>query len=107
MTNDSNISKWLIEAETKNGEMIEAIVVGRHDNEKWDGDAKADEDIILSREDGLKKLDVNYDSGYGGADCFPMLAWSRNRIYFISEYDGATSLNSVPRHPVACTPEFA
>ncbi len=103
---DSNISKWLIEAEREAGETIEFIVVGQHDNHKWDGTPNADENILLSREDGLKKLDVDYDSGFGGADCFPLYAWTASRVYFIHEYDGATGLQWAPRNPIAIEPTF-
>lgn len=106
-----NIRKWLENAEAATGETIEAIVVGPHYNapDKWSANpkVKADENRVLSREDGLKKLDQDYDDGYGGADCFPMYAWTKSRVYFIHEYDGSTGLSSVPRNPVDCSPEFS
>lgn len=106
----ANIAKWLQDVEARTGEKIEAIVVGKHDNDpdRWSRDrvAPPGENVILSREDGLKKLDQEYDSGYGGADCFPMYAWTQSFVYLIGEYDGATGLHSVPRNPVNCEPEF-
>jgi hypothetical protein len=102
----ANIKDWLLEAETRTGEQIEAIVVGEHDNAGWDTPAAADENVLLSREAGLAKLDQEYDNGYGGADCFPMFAWTKSRVYFITEYDGSTGLASLPRNPVACEPGF-
>lgn len=106
-----NIAKWLKDAEKRTGEQIEAIVVGQHDNapDKYSGNraVPADENVILSREVGLAKLDQDYHSGYGGADCYPMYAWTKSRIYFVGEYDGATGLNSVPRNPINCKPNFS
>ena len=106
----ANIRKWLEDAEAKSGEKIEAIVVGQHYNRpnKYSGEdePEANENIVLSREVGLEKLDQEYDSGFGGADCYPMYAWSATRVYFINEYDGSTGLNWVPRQPVACEPDF-
>ena len=106
----ANIRKWLEDAEKTTGETIEAIVVGQHDarESRFQANDKPlpDENIILSREDGLKKLDQDYDNGYGGADCFPIWAWTANRIYFISEYDGSTRMNYVPRNPIAGEPDF-
>jgi hypothetical protein len=83
MRDVSNIKQYLEHAETQYGEPIEAIVVGVHYNNRYeDGPANADENIILSREIGLKKLDENYDPGFGGADCYPMYAWSASRVFF-------------------------
>lgn len=62
---------------------------------------------VLPVDQALQKLDVNFDSGFGGADCFPIYAWTASRVYFIQEYDGATSLGWVPRHPIAIKPEFS
>lgn len=102
----ANIKKWLEEAEKHFGETIESIVVGRHDTE-WRNPAKDDENVLLPREVALEKLDVDFDNGYGGADCFPIYAWTASRVFFIDEYDGATGLAWVPRHPASCSPQFS
>lgn len=103
----ANLKKWLEDIEALYGEPIEAIVVGKHDRAKWGESPKPDENILLSREDGLKKLDEEYYNGYGGADCYPFCAWTKSRVFFVSEYDGATGLSFVPRHPVAMEPQFS
>lgn len=107
----ANIRKWLEEAERESGEQIEAIVVGQHDKapDRWSRDRikPVDEGVILSREVGLAKLDEEYDNGYGGADCYPMYAWTKSWVYFIGEYDGATGPNRVPRNPINCEPQFS
>lgn len=104
----ANIRKWLEESEKFYGEPIVAIVVGVHDGRRYGADDKpqADENVVLSREAGLAKLDQDYDNSYGGADCFPMYAWTESRIFFVSEYDGATGLSYVPRHPISTEPYF-
>jgi hypothetical protein len=103
----ANIRKWLEEAESFYGEPIEAIVVGKHyDRAYSDDNPHADENIVLGREDGLNKLDQEYDNGYGGAGCYPMFAWTASRVFMIHEYDGATGPTYVPRNPVPCEPEF-
>lgn len=102
----ANIKNELLEAEEFYGEQIEAIVVGKHYNHGWGVPAGKDENVILSREDGLAKLDLDYDDGFGGADCYPMWAWTASRVFFMHEYDGATGINYVPRYPVASVPEF-
>ncbi len=101
-----NIKSWLTKAVGEFGEEIESIVVGQHYNAKWDVPVNADENIMLPVKQALKKLNVDYDNGYGGADCFPIYAWTKSRVFFIHEYDGATGLNWVPRNPIDCKPEF-
>ena len=103
----ANIKEWLEEAVEKYGEPIEAIVVGPHDHAKWrNAPVGVDENIVLTPDVALTKLNVEYNNGYGGADCFPMYAWTKSRVFFISEYDGSTGLSFVPRHPVAGEPYF-
>jgi hypothetical protein len=104
----ANIKKWLEDAVLEYGEPIEAIVVGRHYGLRWDEGLKLDnENIVLSVEEGLSKLDQEFDDGFGGADCFPMYAWTKTRVFFIGEYDGSTELEWVPRHPIAIAPTFS
>lgn len=102
-----NLRRALEAYETQYKEQIQFIVVGRHDNARWDnGEPLPDENIVLSREEGLAKLDVDYDNGYGSADCFPFYAWSYSRVYFVSEYDGATCVSWIPTIAMNCEPEF-
>jgi len=51
-------------------------------------------------------LDYEYDSGYGGADCHAVYAWTETQVIFVTEYDGSTSLAEVPRNPTPCKPNF-
>jgi hypothetical protein len=102
----ANLKTWLEEAEREYGEEILAMVVGQHYKIKR-GKPLLDENVILSREDGLRKVDEEYDSGYGGADCYPLYAWTRSRVFFVAEYDGATGLSYVPRDPVSIEPAFS
>jgi hypothetical protein len=103
----ANLRADLEEAEQFYGERIERIVVGKHYNQGWGVPAGKDENTILTREEGLAKLDLEYNNGFGGADCFPFFAWTKSRVFFVHEYDGATGVNWVPRNPVACEPEFS
>src|SRR5579862_171863 len=104
----ANIRVWLEEAVKQYKEPILAVVVGQHDNKRWDQDEPLpDENIVLKPEVALQKLDLEFNDGFGGADCFPILAWTKSRVFFIHEYDGATSLRWVPRKPIAIAPEFS
>lgn len=44
--------------------------------------------------------------GYGSPDCYATYAWTNKRVFYISQYDGATHWNSIPRHPEACRPKM-
>lgn len=46
-------------------------------------------------------LDYQFDSGYGGIEGQPFVAWSDNWVYFPVSYDGAEWVGSVPRNPVS------
>lgn len=101
-----NLRRALEGYEFQHDEQIQYIVVGQHHNARWSSKPLPDENIVLSREEGLAKLDVDYYNGYGGADCFPFYAWSNSRVYFVSEYDGATHVNWLPLFAMNCEPEF-
>ena len=98
-----NLRRALERAEAKSGETILSIVVGQHYS-TLSGDPAPDENVILGREEGLAKLDYEYDNGFGGADCHPFYAWTQSRVFFV--YDGSTGLAWLPRNPIACEPWF-
>ena len=102
MDNTDNYPTDLEKCEVLYGETIEAIVVGQH-SRKWDGPVLPDENVVLSRDEGLAKLDQDFEVYKG---CFPMYAWTASYIFLIHEYDGATSIAVLPRHPVECRPTF-
>lgn len=101
-----NLATELEKAEIATGERVTAIIVGRHDDAHWLDEPKPNENVVLSREEGLLLLDQDYDNGYGGPNCRPFYAYSPSRIYFVSEYDGTTGLASMPRNPVDGAPSF-
>lgn len=104
----ANLRRSLENAEERYGERIEAMIVGPHDSMRFGDDEGhlPDECVILSREAGLAKVDQDYNDGYGGADCFPLYAWTKSRVFYVSEYDGSTGLDWLPRHPMVCEPQF-
>lgn len=46
-----------------------------------------------------EEMQVEFDSGYGLAKGQPFLAWSRNFVFFPSEYDGSEWVSAAPRNP--------
>ena len=43
--------------------------------------------------------DREFDSDYGCMEGHPFTAWSKTRVYFPVDYDGAEWVGSVPRNP--------
>lgn len=44
-------------------------------------------------------LDIPFDSGYGGSNGQPILAWTETRVYFPVVHDGLEWISSAPRNP--------
>ena len=100
-----NLRKSFEEAAAKNGEQLLSAVIGSDDRAKWGSPEKAD--VLRHVEpwaEASKKIDYEYDSGFGGADCHAVFAWGEKFVYFVHEYDGATNVQFVPRNPVDCIP---
>lgn len=57
--------------------------------------------VPLNPDEAKPYLDYAYDSGFGGDDCNRVYAWTPTRVLFVHEYDGSTSIRSVPRNPSA------
>jgi hypothetical protein len=102
------IAEWL--EEIAGSEPIEVVVIGRHDNDSFLGDRKPFNDApigkILTWEQAKPFLRYEFHSGFGGADCHPVFAWTPTRIIAIAEYDGSTSPMWLPRNPTAVEPGF-
>lgn len=91
------------------GELIEAIVVAghRHAPSSWQEEVpRSTPEGVLSWAEARPILDYEYDGGFGSSDCHPIYAWTATRVLFVVEYDGSTSVVSVPRHPVAEDPVY-
>ena len=54
---------------------------------------------ILTWQEAKPFTDYIYDAGYGAMDCHDIIFWTADRVYFIHEYDGSTSITWVPRNP--------
>ena len=99
-------------------EQIESVVIGN-----FGGRDYADEDdlaygedrtplpvpldkrgVVLPWADARPLLDFEYDTGFGLPDCYAVYAYTQTRIIFVSQYDGATAIESAPRNPTPCVP---
>lgn len=85
-----------------NGEQILGICINSRVRDRW----KSEDDIqpVRKWEDVEPWLGYTYDSGYGAPSCHAFIAWTESRVIFVSQYDGMTWLDWMPRNPVACKP---
>lgn len=87
-------------------ESIDAVVIGPR-GDRWFDEEPKEPQTVLSWNEARSQLDYRYDDGFGGAECHRIYAWTRTRVLFVSEYDGATTVMSVPRNPEASKPIFS
>jgi len=85
------------------GEIIEAICIGA---KGWDEDPESPEFYPKENvEEALKKLDFEFDCGYGGEEGYRLYAWTPTKVIIKSVYDGSESYEIVPRNPESIMPK--
>ena len=103
----TTIREWFNAFSEATGENVYAIVLGWEHG--W-GDYNADEwPAIPSGVTPLADLsddvlDRDFDDGFGGNQSPNLCAWSVNFVLFSDNYDGAESLQWVPRNPTTHEP---
>lgn len=89
------------------GEPIESIVLGPIGGYKYSGTNTSPElGVLMTWEEAKPHLEYWYGNGFGGAECHSLYAWTATKIIYVCEYDGSTSVRSMPRHPITCQPEY-
>lgn len=109
----SNLKEWILKA--ANGEPIEAIVIGKPTQAilasppvdvTWACQDESNFNRVLTWQEAEPLVDYPFDSSYGLPRCHAVTAWTRDRIIFVSQYNGATSIEYAPRHPVNHMPSM-
>jgi len=72
---------------------------GISDNDTRNITIKPYADQVISWEIAAPLLDYPYYAGYGSMDCHDIIAWTETQVIYIHEYDGSTSVCSLPRNP--------
>ena len=112
MTADQEVARtFAAEVEdVAGGEQIIAVVVGemgwmgyRDESKPAWGHIKG---RVVTWEEARPMLDYIYDDGYGAPDCQAIYAWTPTRVIFVSQYDGSTNIESIPRNPIDCVPDI-
>lgn len=101
----ANLKEWLLLA--ADGEEIQAVVIGNmgwpdYGDHALNAAARNRENWmrVLSWSEAAPMLDYEFDDGYGAPECQAITAWSKNKVFFVAQYDGSTSLHYVPRNPI-------
>lgn len=61
---------------------------------------------LLAWADARPHLDYAYSAGFGAPDCHAVTIWTDDKVIWITQYDGSTSMDSVPRNPTAFVPSM-
>lgn len=48
----------------------------------------------------------SFYGGYGAPDCYAVRVWTNQRVIWVTQYDGATGLDSAPRNPSNFMPDM-
>jgi hypothetical protein len=100
MNGMTNFKDSILEVAGK--EKIEAIVITNYDYGEKDKPAPP----VISWEEAIPILDYEYHAGFGGVDCHAICAWTKTRILFVSQYDGATHVEWMYRNPTSFIPDI-
>lgn len=95
----SNFLEEIIEA--INGERVDGVSLGEGPTRLPSAPTGR-----VSWDEFQRVCDYEYDGGFGGEDCHPILVWTETRVLFVGCYDGATWIESVPRNPSDDVPKF-
>ncbi len=107
---DNAISE--LEEFLNDGEFVEAVVFGAWG---WGGYGEPDpppvpvdrQGVVLSFDEAKQYMGSwCFYGGYGAPDCYAVNIWTNQRIIWVTQYDGATGLDSAPRNPVATIPDM-
>jgi hypothetical protein len=105
----ANLIKWI--TDEANGESIEAVVIGEMGWEDYVSDRVPNYDQqprgqVIDWETAKQYLDYDFYDGYGAPECNAIYVWTATKVMFIDQYDGSTSIHSVPRMPSPCLPKM-
>lgn len=99
-------------SEMDKGETVENIVFGEWG---WSGYhepkpapiPKNKQGVLLSLEEAKPYMQGwEIYGGYGAPTAYAMYVWTNKRVLWITQYDGSTHLDSMPRNPESVIPEM-
>ena len=105
----SNLKQWILEE--ANGEEVVGVVIGEmgwgdYNKEKVPNYDSQPKNKLLSWAEAAPVLNYEFSSGFGAPECQAITAWTASKVMFITQYDGSTCINSVPRNPIDHVPDM-
>lgn len=106
----SNLINWITD-DLEEGELVESVVIGEmgwgnYGSERVPRYSEQPKGVVLSWEDAKPWIDYEFDNGYGSPECNAINVWTNKRVFWVTQYDGSTSLSSAPRHPTNGLPSM-
>lgn len=98
--------------ELEGDEEVEGIVFGEWG---WGNYGQPDPPLVPIEKQGIAmSLDEaiplmegwSFNGGFGAPDCYAAYIWTNKRVLWVTQYDGATRLDSAPRNPCNCIPDM-
>jgi hypothetical protein len=99
-------------AEMQPDEKVEFIVFGSWG---WEGFSEPEpnpvplemREKVLTLEEAKPYMESwSFKNSLGCPECYAVYIWTNKRIFWVTQYDGSTSLCNAPRNPVSCKPEI-
>ena len=94
------------------GEVIESVSFGPWG---WDGFGEPEDKPVPKEKQGVPMppseaqplmQSWSFYGGYGSPDCYAVNVWTNSRVIWVTQYDGATGLDSAPRNPSENVPDM-
>jgi len=90
-------------------EFVENIIFGDYG---WSGFGEDVKFINRNQKNKLMTIDEakplmngwSFHGGFGSPDCYATYIWTNKRVIWVTQYDGSTNLDSMPRNPTVCKP---
>lgn len=60
--------------------------------------------LTLEQAEPYMQQDWSFYGGYGAPECYATYIWTNKRVLWVTQYDGSTSFDSMPRNPCNCIP---
>jgi hypothetical protein len=104
----ATLKEWILEEAA--GEPILAVVIGEMGwggvfcSERIEGYDTHIRGKVLTWEAAEPFLSYQFDYGFGAPECEAVYVWTETKVMFVTQYDGSTCLDFVPRHPIDCDP---
>lgn len=98
----STLKEWI--EEMAGGEPVEAVVIGEmgwgsYGADKVRGYNDQPRNTVIPWDEAVPFISYEFINGFGAPGCNAVVAWTRSWVIFVSQYDGSTEPERIPRNP--------